>query len=173
MIIKGKLKIISGGTGQRGSRQYKYDFVEIGDYTINNVTINGIIHDRLTTLFGQEIEVSVMKRFFIFPKSIVAVRTQDGRVFSHLDSGNDGRNLIIGKVKLGLLFFMYLLIPYGIVFSLLAGLLSSLFNNETIATIIVAVPFVLFHRWLVRKTYNHLIDAVQVFGKSDNQTKVI
>lgn len=174
MIIKGKLHQISGGIGQRGGSQFKYDFVEIGEYTIQKVTIQNYLRDRMKTLMGHEIEVSIMKRFFVFPKSIVAIRTANGHVYSSLDPNNKKWGyLTFGKIMLGAVLLIYLIIPYGIISGLCGSIFYSIGLGETFTTILTAILIIAFHTWFTKKCYFHLTQPVQVFGQGKQKTQVI
>lgn len=169
MIVKGQLKQISSGFRKTRSSSTKYDFIEIGDYTIRRITMDSYIGDRLATLLGKDVEVSIMKGRILFPKSIVAIRTDAGKIYrnEHQSRFSSG---IMGFLLLGFVLLAWFVIPYGIVFGLLGFVVEYL---RIMPPSVVFILLIVFHCYLTYSIWQSLYHAYNAFGRENSATKVI
>lgn len=168
MIVKGKLKEISGGFRHTKSTATKYDYIEIGNYTIRNVKMDSYLGDRMDGLLGQEIEVSILKPWVLMPKSLVAVKSENGTVYRNeramrLTTG------IFGYMLVALISLAWLLIPYAILYLTVGSMIYRGFNSGSgLFTV-----FIIGHIVISVLLTNYIRGAYNAFGKENSGQTVV
>lgn len=157
MKIKGKLKQLSSST-LGNYRMVKYDFIEIGDYTIKGAVLKNSLSDRLRNEIGKEVEISIIK--LVIQKQIVAIKTSNGIVYQSERYRKYYKGLK-GYIILGLIAspFLYFISGFlSVILVLITGKAQSIW-------FLTPVLMILFAVW-IKKHYTAL-------GKVTKTSKVI
>ena len=169
MIVKGELKQISSGFRQLKSRSTKYEFIELGNFMIRNVRMDSYIGDRMETLLGAEVELSIVKPWIPLPKTIVAIRTSEGIVYRN-ERSMRLFNGIFGYAIIGIFLLAWLIIPYTILYFSL-GSLGSGYRQGSNGGLLTF--FLIGHAGLSVLTTNYLKKAYNAFGKENSGHTVV
>mgnify|MGYP003639195781 CR=1 FL=1 len=170
MIVKGKLKQISSGFGKTKSTVSKYDFIEIGNFMIRDVKMDSYLSDRMENLLGEEIEVSILKPWVLMPKSLVAVKTENGTVYRNERSMRLG-NGVFGYIIVALFSLPWLIIPYFILFSLIYSMTNNGYTQNSGNGLFTI--FIIGHSVISILLTNYLKRAYNAFGKENSGHTVV
>ncbi len=170
MIVKGKLKQISSGFRGTKSTVSKYDFLEIGNYMIRDVKMDSYLSDRMENLLGEEIEVSILKPWVLMPKSLVAIKSENGTVYRNERSMRLG-NGIFGYLIVALFSLAWLIIPYFILFAVIYSMTNRGFTHNSGSGLFPV--FIIGHSVISILLTNYLKGAYNAFGKENSGHTVV